>query len=254
METDRGFCPLPCHKDRQEYFINRQYKINSNSCNMKKVILSIIIALLILPGCGSMKNMSREDRVGLGAQAGSILGWLFGGLLGEAINDERGGEIGSFVGTAVGGIAGASIAASADDEIRTERRSPGKYTSSSHTLLPDLQIEDILLEEDSLTCNQKIDAGETCRISLVMVNNSFQEAVDVVPIVKIEEGEELELSDPVRIPRISRDDCITYEVTVYASPKLQTGKAVFSVRLKEGRGNGTEEELFTIETVGNEDK
>lgn len=221
---------------------------------MKKVILSMMISLLILTGCGSMKNMSSEDRVGFGAQIGSFVGWLFGGLIGEAINDERGGEIGSFIGTAVGGVAGASIAASTEEETRMERNRPAKYTPSSHALLPDLHIEDILLVEDSISCNQKIDAGETCQISFVIVNSSFQDAVDVVPIVKVEEGEHLVLSAPVKIPRVSHDDCITYEVTVYASPELQTGKAVFSVRLEEGRGNGTDEEIFTAETVGGSDK
>lgn len=217
---------------------------------MKNVVLSIVISLLILPGCGSMKNMSREDRAGLGAQVGSFVGWLFGGLIGEAIDDERGGDIGSFIGTAVGGIAGASIAAGTEDETYIVRRSPGKHTSSSQALLPDLYIEDILLEEDSVSCNQKIDAGETCRITFTIVNNSFQDALDVIPIVKIKEGAHLELSEPVRIPRITRDDPITYEVMVYASPELETGKAVFSVRLEEGRGNGTEEEIFTAETLG----
>lgn len=210
-----------------------------------------MISLLILPGCGSMKNMSREDRTNLGAQIGSFVGWLFGGLIGDAIDDEKGGDIGSFIGTAVGGIAGASIAASTEDETYIERRGPGKYSSSSHTFLPDLYIEDILLEEDSISCNQKIDAGETCRITFTIVNNSFQDALDVIPIVKIKEGANLELSEPVRIPRITRDDPVTYEVMVYASPALQTGKAIFSVRLEEGRGNGTEEEIFTAETAGN---
>ena len=37
---------------------------------------------------------------------------------------------------------------------------------------------------------------------------------------------------------------------VQASPKLRTGEAVFSVRLKEGRCNCTEEETFTVKTVG----
>lgn len=217
---------------------------------MKKIVLYMMITLLILPGCGSMKHMSSDDRIGLGAQVGSFIGWLFGGLIGESIGDEIGGDIGAFVGTAVGGVAGASIAANMDDDIKTERRSPAKYTSYSHTLLPDLHIEDILLEEDSLSCNRKIDAGETSRISFVIINNSFQDALDVIPVVKVVEGEHLEVTEPVKIPRISRDDCITYEVTVYASPELQSGKAVFSVKLEEGRGNGTEEELFTVETVG----
>ena len=83
---------------------------------MKNVVLFLMISLLILPGCGAMRNMSTEDKAGFGAQVGSFIGWIFGGLIGEAIDDDGGGEIGSFIGTAVGGIAGASIAASTDTE------------------------------------------------------------------------------------------------------------------------------------------
>ena len=149
-----------------------------------------------------------------------------------------------------GGIAGAQIAANTGDVVRVEKRNPGNYTPSSHVLLPDLQIEDILLEEDSITRDDKINAGETCHISLVIVNNSFQDALDVEPIVKVEKGKHLKLSEPVKITKITRDDRITYNVMVQASPKLCTGEAVFSVRLKEGRGNGTEEEIFTVKTAG----
>lgn len=215
---------------------------------MKKITLYIMMLLLVLPGCGSMKNMSSEDRIGIGAQIGSFFGWIFGGIIGEAIDEENGGEIGAFIGTAVGGVAGTSIAANIVEETSIPRKSSGKYIQASHVLLPDLQIEDIILEEDSLTYNKKIDAGETCRISFIIVNNSFQEAVNVLPVVKIEEGEHLSVSDPVRIEQISKDEPIHYEVTVQASPLLQSGKAIFSVRLMEGRGNGTEEETFTVET------
>lgn len=217
---------------------------------MKNKVLYAIVSLLVLTGCGSMKNMSREDRAGVGAQIGAFVGWLFGGAVGNAIDDDIGGDIGAFVGTAVGGIAGAQIAANTGDNVRVEKRNPGNYTPSSHVLLPDLQIEDILLEEDSLTRDNKINAGETCRISLVIVNNSFQDALDVEPIVKVKKGKYLRLSEPVKIAKITRDDRITYNVTVQASPKLRTGEAVFSVRLEEGRSNGTEEETFTVKTAG----
>ena len=76
--------------------------------------------------------------------------------------------------------------------------------------------------------------------------------MNVLPVVKLEEGENLELSEPVRIARVAHDTPITYEVTVHASPELQTGTVVFSVRLEEGRGNGTEAETFTVETLGKE--
>lgn len=219
---------------------------------MKKAVLYLLICVTILPGCGSVRNMSTEDRIGFGSQVGSFIGMLFGGLIGNAIDDEVGADIGSFIGTAVGGVAGATIAANAGEEDSYIYRRPSKYNPSSHVLLPDLMIEDILLLEDTLSYNQKIDAGETCYLSFVISNNSFQDAVNVMPIVKIKKGKHLKITDPVRIDKISRDEPYTYEVAVYASHKLKTGEAVFSIRLEEGRGNGTEEEVFTVETLGEE--
>lgn len=218
---------------------------------MRKTVLLLMMFSLLLPGCGSMKNMSREDRAGFGAQIGSFFGWIFGGLVGHAIDEDTGADIGSFVGTAVGGVAGAQIAANSGDGVKVEKRIPLSCPSNPHVLLPNLKIEDILLVEDSVSRNGKIDAGETCRISVVIVNNSFQEALNVLPVVKIVKGKYLKISDPAKIAKVTRDDVITYDVMVQASPKLHTGEAVFSVRLEEGRGNGTEEETFTVETVGN---
>ena len=57
---------------------------------MKNKILCVIMSLLILTGCGSMKNMSREDRAGVGARIGAFVGWLFGGAVGNAIDDDIG--------------------------------------------------------------------------------------------------------------------------------------------------------------------
>lgn len=112
---------------------------------MKNKVLYAIMSLLILTGCGSMKNMSREDRAGVGAQIGAFVGWLFGGAVGNAIDDDIGGDIGAFVGTAVGGIAGAQIAANTGDVVRVER-DRGIIRRLRMFSLPDLQIEDILLK------------------------------------------------------------------------------------------------------------
>lgn len=217
---------------------------------MKNEVLCAILSLSLLTGCGSVKNMSREERAGVGSQIGAFAGWLFGGAVGHAIDDDIGGEIGAFVGTAVGGIAGAQIAANSGDKVKVEKREPGGYTASPTAPQPGLQIEEILLEENSVTRDDRINAGETCRLSFVIVNNSLQAASDVEPVVKVKKGKHLKLSDPVKIAKITRDDRITYNVMVQASPKLRTGEALFSVRLKEGHGNGTEEETFTVKTAG----
>lgn len=65
---------------------------------MKNKVLYAIVSLLALTGCGSMKNMSREDRAGVGAQIGAFVGWLFGGAVGNSIDDDIGGDIGRLSG------------------------------------------------------------------------------------------------------------------------------------------------------------
>lgn len=217
---------------------------------MRKTVLFLMMLVLVLPSCGSMSEMRREDRIAFGAHIGAFSGSVFGGIIGLTIDDEFGADVGSLVGTAVGGVAGAGIAASVEDEEKPVERTVEVVKPVSQVPLPDLQIEDILLEEDSATCDGKINAGETCRIALVIVNNSLQAALDVTPVVEVTEGEGLWLSDPVKISKITRDDCITYRVAVEASPELATGQAVFSVRLDEKYGYGTEPETFTVETTG----
>lgn len=210
---------------------------------MKNIILCVIMSLLILPGCGSMKHMSPEERAGVGAQIGSFIGCLFGGVVGYAINDECGADLGSFIGTAVGGVAGASIAATTGQEAQ-ERPDPSPSN---------LQIEDILLDEDSVSRNQKIDAGETCRLVFVIINNGYNDALQIEPVVTVENGKsKIKVSEPTVIERISHEDRITYTVILQASPQLRSGKALFSIRLNELNGNGAIaiQEKFTVDTQG----
>lgn len=228
---------------------------------MKQVIVSVIAALLILTGCGSVKNMHPEDRAGVGAQIGAFVGWIFGAAIGGAIDGDRGADIGSFVGTAVGGVAGASIAVKAGEENDKEREKEmawnaleddrSQYNLPPLPTIPRLKIEDILLEEDSATTNQKIDAGETCRLTFIIINDGRRTSSYVEPIVKVKKGKSrIEVSKPMTIPAISVDERINYTVTVRASEKLKTGKAIFTITLNEKDGYGTEEREFTVETNG----
>ena len=222
-----------------------------NIQKMKRIILSAMAALFILSGCGSVKNMRPEDRAGVGAQIGSFAGYLFGGLIGYAVDNERGADLGSFVGTAVGGVAGASIAVNSVSD-GTVVETDGRPSLQQQQSVPDLKIEDIFLEEDSAISNQKIDAGETCRLTFVIVNNGRRTSGRVEPVVKVEKGKSrLKVSDPVTLPAISTDDRISYTVNVHASDKLRTGKAVFSITLVEEYGYGIEKQKFTVDTQGN---
>lgn len=218
-------------------------------------------ALVMFTSCGSVKNMSPEDRAGVGAQIGSFVGWLFGAAIGYAIDEDRGADIGSFVGTAVGGVAGASIAVEAGEENDKEWQEARAWNGLEDNgrgsdlpplpTIPRLKLEDILLDEDSATCNQKIDAGETCRLVFVVINDGRRTSARIRPVVKVKKGKSrLEVSDPVVIPAISVDEQVNYTVTVRASEKLRTGKAIFTVAFIEEDGYGLDAHEFTVETNG----
>jgi len=74
---------------------------------MKKYITIAMIALVLLPGCGSMQNLSNtaKDTI-IGTGAGAALGAAIGGIIGK---DAKGAAIGAAIGTAVGGTTGAII-------------------------------------------------------------------------------------------------------------------------------------------------
>lgn len=197
--------------------------------------LVLTFFLLICTGCGTMDQTSRTI---VGSQLGSLAGTVAGGVVGHSIGGYRGENIGTFVGSAAGGILGAVAASSPD------RRSQNGQVVQP---LPYLLIEDIYLENKNE--NQTIEAGESCRLTFIILNDSRQTAYNVEPVLKGKKGARyLKLSPPVTIRQLGAHERVSYTVTVQASPKLKNGEATFSVRLKDTNGFLTEKETFTIPT------
>ena len=71
---------------------------------MKKIILSLACAGIIISGCGNMSNLAKGSLIGAGS--GAALGAAVGGLIGK---DGKAAAIGAAIGTAVGTGAGAVI-------------------------------------------------------------------------------------------------------------------------------------------------
>lgn len=203
----------------------------------KNIGIVLLLVSLLLSGCGTMDQTSRTI---IGSQVGSLAGTVAGGVVGHSIGGYRGESIGTFVGSAAGGILGAVAASS-----RNRSGSKGQATQP----LPYLIIEDIYLEDKNE--RQTIDAGETCRLSFIILNDSRQTVYNIEPVLKGEKGTRyLKLSTPVTIRQLKPHERVSYSVTIQASPKLKDGTATFSIRLKGPDGYLTEEETFTIPTRG----
>ena len=70
---------------------------------MKKIIIVLMVALLIVPGCGNMNQTTKGGLLGGGA--GAAVGAGLGALIGKG----KGAAIGAAIGSAVGAGAGVII-------------------------------------------------------------------------------------------------------------------------------------------------
>jgi len=208
--------------------------------DMKRVILSVAMAsMLILSGCGTMDQASRTV---VGSQIGSLAGGILGAVIGNSSDRWDGAELGAQLGSLAGGAAGAVIGANSADTPEQGKR------DRNYSDAPQLVVDDIYLENGGET-NQYIMAGQSCRLSFILMNNGVRNAVRVRPVVMVEKGKSyLDISDPVIVNNISPRDRVCYTVSVRASRKLPSGKALFSIRLDEGNGFNMPKQNFSIPT------
>lgn len=203
---------------------------------IKNWLLFLMIPV-IGTGCATMDPASRTI---VGSQVGMLAGTVAGGMIGHAAGGYRGEAIGSFVGSVGGTVLGVAAASSQNQRNRNT-------VSARESQLPYLIIEDIYLEDRNN--NQIVDAGESCRISLIISNEGRQTAYNVEPVVKVEQGGKyVKLSNPVVIRQLQPNKRVSYTVTLHASPKLKAGEVAISVRLKSSEGYLTDKETFTLPT------
>lgn len=205
-------------------------------------IFSIGCAMALL--CSSCATMDRPTRTAVATQTGAIVGGSFGAALGDQI----GGRHGSFWGSMLGSVAGIAVgaaAASAGDQ------QPDRHVSRVQIQpAPSLAIKDIILKDRN--GNRCIDAGESCQISFVIINNGDMAAHNVTPYIKAKNSnaKKIRLSSPASIRRISLDDEIGYTVHARAATSLKSGSATFEVIMEDGNGYELCREQFSVYTRG----
>lgn len=212
---------------------------------MKNSLIGFFLSLFILTGCGSMDQASRTV---VGSQIGSLAGGIVGAVIGNNSDRWDGAELGAMIGSFAGGAAGAVIGANMDNK---KAKAIEEYNRNLIIEVdpeaPVLDIEDVYLEDQNN--NQMIDAGESCRLTFIIVNNGKRDAINVLPVIEFENNPSyFKLSDPVIIQSISPDDKVSYSVKVKASSKLQNGKSTVAIRLQEYDGFDMEKQTFPIAT------
>lgn len=204
-----------------------------------------IVYLMISVLCTGCATMDPTSRTIVGSQVGMLAGTVTGAVIGHSVGGYRGEALGSFVGSVGGTIAGAAIASS---QNQNQRNNSGnrRYEDRSYQYRPYVVIEDIYLEDRN--GNQMIDASETCRLSFILRNDGSQPVYSIEPVIKTEGSKHLKLSNPAIIREIRPNGRISYTITVYAGPKLKSGEATFSIRLKGSDGYLTDKETFNVPT------
>ncbi|OCW92690.1 hypothetical protein A9168_14700 [Macellibacteroides sp. HH-ZS] len=200
----------------------------------------LFFSLLLFSACATMDQTSRTI---FAANTGNAIGSVAGLFIGESMGGRHGAFIGSSIGSIVGTAAGVMVVAEENPSRNNSRRQEVFIQKSA-----ELVVSEIILEDENN--NEGIDAGELCKITFVIVNESAIPAINVRAILNKKNGAgELVLSDPVPIGRIDSDESVRYTVAVTALPTLKTGLADFEIILKEGDGNAVYNEIFSVRTI-----
>ena len=200
----------------------------------------LFFSLLLFSACATMDQTSRTI---FAANTGNAIGSVAGLFIGESMGGRHGAFVGSSIGSIVGTAAGVMVVAE-DNTSRNRNRIQEMPLQERASLV----VPEIILEDENN--NEGIDAGELCKITFVIVNESAVPAIDVRAVLNKKNGAgELVLSDPVPIGRIDSDESVRYSVAVTALPTLKTGLADFEIILKEGNGNIAYDEVFSVRTI-----
>ncbi len=200
----------------------------------------LFFSLLLFSACATMDQTSRTI---FAANTGNAIGSVAGLFIGESMGGRHGAFVGSSIGSIVGTAAGVMVVAE-DNTSRNRNRIQEMPLQERANLV----VTEIILGDENN--NEGIDAGELCKITFVIVNESAVPAIDVRAVLNKKNGAgELVLSDPVPIGRIDSDESVRYSVAVTALPTLKTGLADFEIILKEGNGNIAYDEVFSVRTI-----
>ena len=208
---------------------------------MKKSIIIILAAILMLASCGT---------TGEGAFTGATFGGLIGSAIGGITGGPRGSDIGTLIGVATGAAAGAAVGAAAEKSRNNEYtdntvygdpnggiapQAKVEYDPENQTASPVIRIKNAEFHNTEGT--KHISRGETVSISFEIHNATNDVVTNIVPIVQETSGNKrLSVSPAILLETLGAKKAVRYTAFITAQDNLKTGTAHFSIKVTDGTG------------------
>ena len=139
---------------------------------MKKIIIVLMVALLIVPGCGNMNQTTSGGLIGGGA--GAAVGAGLGALLGKG----KGAAIGAAIGSAVGAGAGVLIGRKMDKKAEQLEKELENAKVETVTDVNGLEAIKITFESGLLFKTGKSDLSAASKNDLAKFATSMKDMAD----------------------------------------------------------------------------
>ncbi len=223
---------------------------------MKKILMMMIGAALLLSSCDTYQ--------GAGAYTGSMFGNMVGSAIGGIAGGWRGHEIGSLIGTVGGAAIGAAVGKSADErqaqryEERAARRQRQRYEqgdfgyeqsrSRSYGQYPAagqqtqmsysangqaLVVRNAAIYEENE--DGRLTRGEKCTVVFEIANTTSDPVFNVFPLVEERTGNKhVHISPNLRVESIAPHQAIRYTAALVADKGLRDGQIEVLVGVAQG--------------------
>lgn len=248
---------------------------------MKKVLMILTGSVLLMSSCGTY--------TGEGAYAGATFGSILGSAIGGISGGWRGSDVGTIVGMAGGAVVGAAIGAAADqkeqkryevydnsgydargrgdDRIDFDAPGPrdgrGTYSAApSRTYTPKegaepgyhVRYNSMIEIRNARVIDADRDgilrAGEECKVTFEIMNNSSKMLYDVQPTVfDVTGNKHIHISPNLHVERIAPNTGVRYTASILADKKLKDGIVVIRVGVAQGNKEITSQmKEFSVQT------
>lgn len=221
---------------------------------MKKFGILLFSATLLLSSCQTPEQFGA-----------ATTGGVFGGIFGSAIGGLFGGPRGADAGTVIGMIAGAAVGAAAtapeardyrdyDYTSDTYRRHRNVEYSSHSREAEEIGREYNNLEINNLRFvdidnNKTINANENCKLVFEIKNTGHDTIYDIAPVITVNGTKAIIISPTAVISELGPGKAVRYTAEVYATKRLRTGVADFTISFVKGDYKYTMTS-FTLATKG----
>ena len=211
-----------------------------NGQKMKKVILTLTTAAMLLTSCGTM---------GFGTSMGAMVG----GTLGSIAGDMAVGRHGSSLGGLIGSVAGMAVGSAIEEQ---QMRNRMEQAANNAPIVIQVEQEDQMAYIDlnnfiysDSNNNDTIEAGENCQITFDVENTGDKTITNITPILElVTDSKGIKIGDPTQISRLSAHSKVTYSVPVNGTSRLKDGEVDFRAYVIDSNGNTSDSREFTLPT------